>query len=136
MISCRWGGLAERPPGTTVPSATQRILIVDDNEDDAKIFRRILEGEGFIVSNTLSGKEGLRRIREGKFELLILDLTLPDLDGFEILQAVRNQTPKPKIIVVSGRADMLEMATRAGADLTLDKLVAFNVLVVAVRKLI
>jgi DNA-binding response OmpR family regulator len=119
-----------------VPSATQRILIVDDNEDDAKIFRRILEREGFIVSNTLSGKEGLRRIREGMFELLILDLTIPDLDGFEILRAVRSQTPKPKIMVVSGRADMLEMATRAGADLTVDKLVAFNVLAMAVRKLI
>jgi len=119
-----------------VPSATQRILIVDDNEDDAKIFRRILEENGFIVSSTLSGKEGLRKIQEGTFELLILDLTLPDLDGFEILQAVRNQAPKPKIIVVSGRADMLEMATRAGADLTLDKLVASNVLAMAVRKLI
>jgi DNA-binding response OmpR family regulator len=117
---------------------TRRLLIVDDNEDDARRFGRILENAGYLVSNTLSGKEGLRAIREEAFALVILDLAIPDIDGFEILRAIRNQVPKPKIIAVSGviRANMLEAARMCGADLVLDKLEAIDVLLVSVRGLI
>jgi DNA-binding response OmpR family regulator len=119
-----------------MPSATQRILIVDDDKDVAPLFRGVLEDAGYSVSHTLSGKEGLRAIREEAFDLVILDLSIPDVDGFEILRAIRNQISKPKILVVSGYADLLEMAARAGADLTVDKLIARNVLAMAVSKLI
>jgi DNA-binding response OmpR family regulator len=120
----------------SLPSATQRILIVDDDKDVAPLFRIVLENAGYSVSSTLSGKEGLRAIREEAFELVILDLSMPDVDGFEILKAIRYQASKPKILVVSGHADLLAMATKFGADLTLDKLVAADVLAMAVRKLI
>jgi DNA-binding response OmpR family regulator len=120
------------------PPVNRRLLIVDDNEDDARLFGRILENAGYLVSNALSGKEGLRAIREEAFELVILDLAIPDIDGFEILRAIRNQVPKPKIIAVSGviRANMLEAARMCGADLVLDKLEAIDVLLVSVRGLI
>jgi two-component system repressor protein LuxO len=119
-----------------MPSGNQSILIVDDNEADVRIFRSLVEDAGYTASSTLSGKEGLRSIREGKFELLVLDLSIPEMDGFEILRAICNQAPKPKVIVVSGHAHLLGMAMKAGADLALDKLVAPDVFVTAVRKLI
>ena len=119
------------------PFASQRILIVDDDKDVARLFGRILEDAGYLVSNTLSGKEGLRAIREEAFELVILDLAIPDVDGFEILRAIRNQAPKPKIIAVSGvMHGMLQAAKTCGADLALDKRVAIDVLVMSVRRLI
>jgi DNA-binding response OmpR family regulator len=119
------------------PFASQRILIVDDDKDVAPLFRSILENAGYSVSNTLSGKEGLRAIREEAFALVILDLAIPDVDGFEILRAIRNHVPKPKIIAVSGVIpSMLEAAKICGADLVLDKLIATDVLVMSVRKLI
>jgi DNA-binding response OmpR family regulator len=115
----------------------QHILIVDDDKDVAPLFGKILENAGYSVSNTLSGKEGLRAIREEAFDLVILDLAIPDVDGFEILRSIRNQVPKPKIIAVSGvMPSMLQVAKVCGADLVLDKLVAIDVLLVAVRRLI
>ena len=119
-------------------SKGQRILIIDDNEDDARLFRRILENAGYLVTSTTSGKEGLRAIREGELELVILDLAIPDIDGFEILRAVRDQAPKPKIIAATGfiRGGMMGAARLCGADLVLDKLVAMDVLVVSVRSLL
>jgi DNA-binding NarL/FixJ family response regulator len=62
---------------------------------------------------------------------------MPDVDGFEILRAIRNQAPKPKILVVSGYVALLPSATALGANLTLDKLaVSDDVLTMAVRTLI
>ena len=114
-----------------------RILIVDDDKNIAPLFARILKNAGYSVSSTLSGKEGLRAIREDAFDLVILDLAIPEVDGFEILRAVRDQLPKPKIIAVSGVIpSMLKAAKLCGADLVIDKPLAVDVLVMSVRSLI
>ncbi len=117
--------------------AVLRILIVDDDKNVAPLFGRILENAGYAVCSTLSGKEGLRAIQEDAFQLVILDLAMPDVDGFEILMAIRDYVPKPKVLAVSGVFPaLLHVAKKCGADLVLDKSRVADSLVASVRSLI
>jgi CheY-like chemotaxis protein len=114
-----------------------RILIIDDDKEIAPLFGRTLENAGYSVTSTLSGTEGLRAIREEAFDLVILDLAIPEVDGFEILRAIRNQLGKPKIIAVSGMVpNMLQAAKLCGADLVIEKSSVLHVLVMSVCSLI
>ena len=101
----------------------QSILVVDDNPDHRKMFRSRLESGGYSVVEANSGREALAAIEKTRFALMILDLSMPDMDGFDVLQAVRSKRRDLKIIVVSGfmHGKALESAKFLGADATLDK---------------
>jgi CheY-like chemotaxis protein len=116
----------------------QSILIVDDNPDDRKLFKRMLEGAGYSVLESSSGREALTAVEKTRFDLMTLDLSMPDLDGFDVLRAIRSKQPELKIVVVSGflQGKMLEPAKSLGADATLDKDLAASVLVPMVCKLL
>ena len=71
----------------------QRIAIVEDNLDAARLIRRILQAQGeFIIEEAHNGIDGLRLIRENKPNLAILDLTMPGMDGFAIVEAMKADT--------------------------------------------
>jgi CheY-like chemotaxis protein len=108
---------------------------VDDNPDDRELFRRILEEAGYSVVQCTSGKDALAAVEKTSFELMTLDLSMPGIDGFEVLRAVRAMQPELKIIVVSGfmQGRMLEPAKLLGADATLDKNLAIDFLLPMVR---
>jgi two-component system KDP operon response regulator KdpE len=116
----------------------QSILVVDDNPDDRKLFKRMLEGAGYSVVESSSGREALTAVEKTRFDLMILDLSMPDLDGFDVLRAVRSKQPELKIVVVSGflKGKMLEPAKSLGANATLDKNLASSVLVPIVSNLL
>lgn len=81
------------------------ILIV---EDDASVVEGLIRGlkkAGFRSSLAMTGEEGLQRILAEPFDLVLLDLMLPGLNGFEILDAVRTRTSVP-IVVLSARSDL------------------------------
>jgi CheY-like chemotaxis protein len=117
--------------------APKHILIIDDNPGDVNIFRMLLEGE-YSVSDAHTGKLGLQAIQDEAFDLVILDLSMPEVDGFEILRAIRQMPRRPRILVVSGFAhgSMLDVARMLGADLAIDKLVAAELLLPSVRKVL
>src|ERR1700732_1981035 len=104
----------------------QSILAVDDNPDDRKLFRRMLESAGYSVVERSSGKEALTAVEKTSLESMTLDLSMPDKDGFDVLRTVRSKHPEIKIIVVSGfkYGSMSEAAKSLGAAETLDKNVA------------
>jgi CheY-like chemotaxis protein len=116
----------------------KQILIVDDNGNDVALFRRILERAGYVVSGLQSGKQAVSAIQEKAFDLVILDLNIPDMDGFEILRAIRRQTVQPRTLVVSGfmQGQLLAAARALGAAVVLDKNVAVDMLLVAVDSLL
>jgi CheY-like chemotaxis protein len=113
------------------------ILIIDDNVGDINIFRMILEGE-YSVSDSHTGKLGLRAIQNGEFDLVILDISMPEVDGFEVLKAIRNDPQKPKILVVSGfiQGSLLGVARMFGADLAISKQETAELLLPSVKKLL
>jgi CheY-like chemotaxis protein len=85
-----------------------------------------------------SGRATLEELRAGWFDLLILDLDMPDLDGFDVLRIVRHEMPHVRVLVVSGymQGKLLEAAHCLGADRTLDKIKAPRLLLPITKKLL
>src|SRR5947209_16705859 len=114
------------------------ILVVDDSPEIRTLFRRILQDAGYLVSEAGSGREAIRLVRDRFFDVLIVDLSMPEMDGFEVLRAIRSELPNIKVLVVSGfMADsLLPMARRLGATAALEKATAPARLLPAVCSLI
>ncbi len=99
------------------------ILVVDDDPLIRASFRRMLEEAGYLVVDAGNGREAANAAIEWFFEVMILDLSMPNEDGFEVIRSVRRHTPSLRILVVSefmaGR--MLPVATKLGAHATMHK---------------
>jgi len=66
-----------------------RVLVVDDQEDIREMARLVLTGAGYDVTTAASGREGLKRARETTFDLVLLDINMPGLDGWATLRLIR-----------------------------------------------
>ena len=84
-----------------------RILIIEDEEAIADLEKDYLELSGFEVSIRNTGDEGLRTALAGEFDLIVLDLMLPGMDGFEICRHIREEKNIP-IIMVSAKKDDID----------------------------
>jgi DNA-binding response OmpR family regulator len=80
-----------------------RILVVDDEESILVPLEFLLRKAGHEVALARTGAEALRLLEEGPFDLLVLDLMLPDLDGFAVLERLP-QGRKPRVLVLTARA--------------------------------
>ena len=116
----------------------QSILVVDDSPDDRVLFRKILKGTGYSVVEGSSGKEALASVEKARFALMTLDMSMPGVDGFKVLQVARSKQPELKIVAVSGlmHGRVLEPAKALGADAALDKNQATDLLLPLVRNLL
>lgn len=101
----------------------QTILIVDDDPQIRRLCRLTLEETGYSVREASDGREALAAIKETPCDLIVLDLCMPEKDGFEFLQAVRSDRSKPKVIAMSGfmSGTILPAAKLYGAIATLAK---------------
>ena len=108
---------------TPVHCMHHTILVVDDDAQVRTLCRLALEESGHLVTEATNGKNALAAIEETDFDLIVLDLAMPDIDGFEFLKAVRAKSPKLKIVVISGflGGTMLRAAKLFGAAATLAK---------------
>lgn len=70
-------------------TASRRVLVVDDQEDIREMARLVLTGAGYEVATAASGPEGLKRARESAFDLVLLDINMPGLDGWATLRLLR-----------------------------------------------
>lgn len=99
---------------------TRRILIVEDNVDLAFGLQHNLEFEGYNVETATTGKEGLHAVLTGRFDLVILDLGLPDMSGFRVLEQLSADSPRAQVpvLVLTARDDELDKVRglRMGAD--------------------
>lgn len=95
-----------------------RLLIVEDNRQIAQGLRRNFELEGYEVTIAPDGEDGVRRAGEWRPEVAILDLMLPRLDGFQVLQSIRARGLSMPVLVLSARGGEAEKvrALRSGAD--------------------
>jgi DNA-binding response OmpR family regulator len=93
------------------------ILIVEDDAKVRLLLRRCFEGEGFRVSEAGSGAEAMERLAAGTFDLVTLDLQLPDGDGFAVGREIRARSAVP-IIMVTGNGDTIDrvLGLELGAD--------------------
>jgi adenylate cyclase len=89
--------------------ATASLLIVDDNELNRDMLRRRLERLGYKVSCAENGREALKLLRTGSFDLLLLDIIMPVMDGFEVLEQLKAEPPLRDIpVIVLSASDQLD----------------------------
>jgi CheY-like chemotaxis protein len=81
------------------------VLIVDDNPAFCESARALLEREGYQVAEAASGRAGIERARQLDPDLVLLDIQLPDLDGFEVAERLTDLHPPPSIVFVSARPE-------------------------------
>ena len=102
------------------------ILLVDDDELFRVAVCRALRSAGYAVEQASDGKEALKIIAAEAPDVLITDILMPNIDGIELIGAVKRSHPGIQILVISGRAqlgsvDLLNLAAMVGADATLSK---------------
>ncbi|MBI5074911.1 MAG: sigma-54-dependent Fis family transcriptional regulator [Nitrospirae bacterium] len=95
----------------------QTILIVEDKDSMAQMLRETLEAEGYRVALAGDGQEGIRQIREGRFDLIITDLKLPRKDGLDVLKAARAENQLAPVIMMTafGTVETAVAAMKEGA---------------------
>lgn len=114
----------------------ERILVIDDELGIREGCRRILEPEGCIVETATTGQEGLRRIQEEPFDLVLLDVVMPDVRGIDLLGPIHEQDPDTVCIIITGYAtvELAVQAIKAGAYDFLSKPFTSDVLLLTVRQ--
>lgn len=106
-----------RSPGPAVPPSPRQILLIDDDRDMAEMLAEYLGLEGFAVHLAHTASSGLARVAEGGLVLVILDVMLPDRDGFGVLAEIRQKSRIP-VIMLTTRASVADKVSglEAGAD--------------------
>jgi two-component system, sensor histidine kinase and response regulator len=98
----------------------KKILFIDDNDELRKITLEALELEGFQVSGANCGRQGIEIAREQKPDLILCDIMMPEIDGFEVFQQLRSITATSSIPVVFLTALAERENIRKGMDLGVD----------------
>ena len=95
----------------------RRVLVVDDEADIRGLVRELLERAGYRVDEAPDGKQGLRALYAGSPDLVVLDVTMPGLDGFATLERIRDLSDVP-VLMLTARGQELEKvrALKGGAD--------------------
>src|SRR5690348_10196514 len=98
-------------------TAAGTILIIDDETAIRESLETLLEFEGYSVESAESGEEGLAKMGETPFDLILLDFALPDRNGLEILADIRNRDPQLAVIMITayGTVDNAVRAMQSGA---------------------
>jgi CheY-like chemotaxis protein len=120
-----------------------RILVVDDDQAVRTVAKTVLELHGHEAVIAAEGRDGLRKIEADHYDLLIVDIFMPGMDGLETIKLVNARRPDLPIIVISGLSfrsasgqspDFLSMATKLGATFSLQKPFRSHELLAAVER--
>ncbi len=112
----------------------KRILVIDDDVSILRVFKNILEKEGYLVETAETGKDALEKINNEKFDVCLVDVRLPDMDGTDLLLNMTNDSRTIKIIITGFSTDEVgKKAADYGADDFLVKPVKAEELIATVR---
>ena len=107
-----------------------RVLVIDDDIGIRTVIKTVLERQGFEVAVAADGRSGIAAVQEQKFDVLIVDIFMPDMDGLESIRSFHKVAPAVPVIAMSGflfrdalspAPDFLAMATKLGAACSLQK---------------
>ena len=114
-----------------------KILVIDDDSAVTDLLALLLKSQGFDVATTTNSSEGLSMIRENAPDIVVLDLMMPEMDGWQICKTVREFSQVP-IIILSALNDpsMIASVLDAGADDYLTKPTPSRVLVAHINRLV
>jgi len=99
-------------------SRNARILVVDDDENIRKVVIAILEDEGYTVESVGTAKEAIEKSKRKFYNIALIDIRLPDMEGIELLTEIRETTPRMRKVIVTGYPTLQNAveAVNKGAD--------------------
>lgn len=111
------------------------VLIIDDEREICDSISMILEYEGYTVDSTTSASEGLKKFSEQDFSAVLLDIQMPEMNGFEVLKKIKEIKPSASVIIISahGSVENAIKATKLGAFDFLEKPIDRDKLLISVR---
>jgi DNA-binding NtrC family response regulator len=94
------------------------VLIIDDEQEIRESLEQILGLEGYRVASASTGQEGLKKVEDGIFDLVLLDISLPDQNGLEVLKTMRHETPDVGVIMITAydSSQIAFQASKEGAE--------------------
>ncbi len=94
----------------------QRVLIVEDDPDILEVSRRLLQ-QSYLVDTAMTGKKGLEKYQQGEYDIVLLDIQLPEMTGGEVLRRIMEINPKQAVVIMTahGGTDLAEELMIAGA---------------------
>lgn len=122
--------------GEQLKSDQKNILVVDDDTGVRTVFSSILRKEGYRVTAVKNGYEAIKVIDEESFDLALVDLRMPGLDGIQVLEKIKSRRPQTRVIIYSayGLVEDAVEAMRKGAADYLNKPFSPNELELNVKK--
>lgn len=113
-----------------------RVLVIDDDKELTDLLRIVLEPKGFEILTSNSGLEGIEMAHQLHPDVIVLDLLLPGIDGWQVCREIRSSSPVPILVLsANSKPGMVTKALDEGADDYLLKPTPTNVLVAHLRKL-
>ncbi len=118
-----------------------RVLVIDDHAEIREFLRETLEAAGYDVAVAPNGREGLEIQRRQPADLVITDIFMPEQEGLETIEELSRQSPRPKIIAMSGGGrlrtlDYLPAAQEFGADRAIGKPFDYETMLATVREVL
>jgi DNA-binding response OmpR family regulator len=118
----------------------KRILVVDDDENILSLERTILEQKGFVVTTAAGGAEALKILGEEDFDLVLLDVMMPEIDGFTVCRRIKEEPRTKEIPVIfltaKGGGEALAEGFESGAIMYINKPFTANKLLTIVNTML
>ena len=113
-----------------------RILVIDDDEGIQKVITTALNDESYMTDTASNGKEAIEKSSTNAYNLAIIDIHLPDMEGTQLLSELKETTPKMRKIIVTGYPDVQNAITavKKGADDYITKPVKIDVLINSIKE--
>lgn len=111
--------------------AQPNVLIVDDEQAVCQVLGRFFASRGFSVTSAFSGEQGVARLQDGPFDVILIDILLPGIHGIEVLKQAKKLCPKARVAMITGLEDeeLRAQARTSGADAYVTKPFNFSELV-------
>jgi DNA-binding response OmpR family regulator len=114
----------------------KRILVADDDESVRTMLARVLESEGYTVIAAGTGREAIARFVTARADLVLLDLNMPEKDGWKVFDAITRISPLAPVIVITARPNQYERAAGLGIDALMEKPLDLPLLLKTIRLLL
>jgi CheY-like chemotaxis protein len=116
------------------------VLVVDDEKNLTLAMRRLLSAEGYVTDTAGSGVLALEAVKEKEFDIIFLDVNMPDMNGLETFKKLRKVTPKSAVIMITGYGKTLkalvEEAQELGVRTVINKPFKISEITAAIREAI
>jgi DNA-binding NtrC family response regulator len=124
------------------PDGAKKILVIDDEEKILDVLECALQSEGYEVRCAGNGKEGMKLLQSEPFDLIVSDIIMPEMDGFELVRGLQKESFTTPVLIMSGGSTrlspdaLLEMARMFSARRTLMKPFKIDQFLTAVREIL